>query len=74
MLQRFFDAIDRCAEAVKGFWEAVKKFWKGAVYFMAVVYATLILNGAKKFADVPALMKAQVKQVLTDLGVAELAE
>lgn len=41
---------------------------------MAVVYATLIIKGVKKFADVPARIKEQVKQVLIDLDCHELAE
>lgn len=41
---------------------------------MAVVYATLIVKGVKTFDQVPALIKEQVKQVLIDLEVAELAE
>lgn len=41
---------------------------------MAVVYATLIIKGVKKFADVPARIKEQVKQVLIDLDCPELAE
>ena len=41
---------------------------------MAVVYATLIIKGVKTFDQVPALIKEQVKQVLIDLEVPELAE
>lgn len=41
---------------------------------MAVVYATLIIKGVKKFADVPARIKEQVKQVLIALDCPELAE
>lgn len=41
---------------------------------MAVVYATLIIRGAKEFSEVPAKIKEQVKQVLIDLDCAELAE
>lgn len=41
---------------------------------MTVVYATLIIKGVKKFADVPARIKEQVKQVLIDLDCPELAE
>lgn len=41
---------------------------------MAVVYATLIIKDVKKFADVPARIKEQVKQVLIDLDCPELAE
>jgi hypothetical protein len=41
---------------------------------MAVIYATLIVKGKKTFADVPDKIKAQVKEVLTDLECPELAE
>ncbi len=41
---------------------------------MAVVYATLIIKGKKTFADVPAKIKEQVKDVLIDLDCADLAE
>lgn len=41
---------------------------------MAVVYATLIVRGAKEFSEVPAKIKEQVKQVLIDLDCADLAE
>jgi hypothetical protein len=41
---------------------------------MAVIYATLIVKGKKTFSDVPDRIKAQVKEVLTDLDCPELAE
>ena len=41
---------------------------------MAVIYATLIIKGKKTFADVPARIQEQVKQVLIDLDCPELAE
>ena len=41
---------------------------------VAVVYATLIIKGRKTFADVPDTLKAQVRQILIDLDVSELAE
>lgn len=41
---------------------------------MAVVYATLIVKGKKTFADVPARIQDQVKEVLTDLDLADLAQ
>lgn len=40
---------------------------------MAVIYATLIVKGKKTFSDVPAKIKEQVKEVLIDLEVPELA-
>lgn len=41
---------------------------------MAVIYATLIVKGRKTFADVPVKLQEQVKQILIDLEVPELAE
>lgn len=41
---------------------------------MAVVYATLIIKGKKKFSDVPDRIKDQVKEVLIDLDCGDLAE
>lgn len=39
------------------------------VQIMAVVYATLIIKGRKTMDQVPALLKEQVAQILTDLEV-----
>lgn len=52
----------------------LKIIFRKEVKEMAVVYATLIVKGKKTFADVPALIKAQVKEVLIDLECPELAE
>lgn len=41
---------------------------------MAVIYATLIVKGKKTINDVPAVIKEQVKQILVDLEIPELAE
>ena len=41
---------------------------------MEVVYATLIIKGKKTFAEVPARIKEQVKQVLIDLDCGDLAD
>lgn len=41
---------------------------------MAVIYATLIIKGKKTINDVPAVIREQVKQILIDLDVPELAE
>ena len=40
---------------------------------MAVIYATFIIKGKKTLAQVPALLKNQVKQILEDLEV-EISE
>lgn len=41
---------------------------------MAVVYATLIVKGRKVIGDVPEKIQEQVKQILIDMDVPELAE
>lgn len=41
---------------------------------MAVVYVTLIVKGKKDFSDVPERIQDQVKEVLIDLDLAELAQ
>jgi len=41
---------------------------------MAVVYATLIVKGKKTFAQVPAKLQAEVKDILISLDCGELAE
>lgn len=41
---------------------------------MAVIYATLIVKGKKKIEDVPEKIREQVKHILIDLDVPELAE
>lgn len=41
---------------------------------MAIVYATLIVKGAKNFADVPERLKEQVREILETLDCPELAE
>ena len=51
---------------------AMEFFWKGG-NDMAMVYVTLIIKGAKSFADVPATLQAQVKQLLIELDLGELA-
>ena len=40
---------------------------------MAQVYATLIIKGKKTINDVPLRIREQVKEVLRDLGIDELA-
>ena len=41
---------------------------------MAIVYATLIINGKRNFAGVPAKLKESVKEILIDLEMGELAQ
>lgn len=52
----------------------LKVFFRKEVHIMAVIYATLIVKGKKTFAQMPAVIKEQVKQILIDLEVPELAE
>lgn len=41
---------------------------------MTVVYATLIIKGKKTFAQVPAKLQAEVKDILISLDCGDLAE
>ena len=41
---------------------------------MVVVYATLIIKGKKTIEDVPSVIEKQVKDVLIDMDLSELAE
>ena len=41
---------------------------------MAIIYATLIVKGKKTFAQVPTTLKEQVKEILIDLELSELAQ
>ncbi|SCY46240.1 hypothetical protein SAMN02910441_01527 [Ruminococcus sp. YE282] len=55
-------------------WLILKILFRKDVANMAVVYATLIIKGKKTFAEVPARIKEQVKQVLIDLDCGDLAD
>ena len=46
-----------------------KIFCRKEVSIMAVVYATLIVKGKKTLEDVPALLKEQVREILSALDV-----
>ena len=46
-----------------------KLFRKEDYMIMAIIYATLIIKGKKTLAQVPALLKEQVKQILMHLEV-----
>lgn len=50
----------------------IKILFRKDVKEMAVIYATLIVKGKKNYADVPARIKEQVKEVLIDLDCADL--
>ena len=55
-------------------WLIIKVLLGKGVQEMAVVYATLIIKGKKTINDVPVKIREQVKQVLIDLDLPELAE
>ena len=46
-----------------------KIFCRKEVCIMAVVYATLIVKGKKTLENVPALLKEQVREILSALDV-----
>ena len=50
----------------------IKILFAKVVNDMAVVYATLIVKGVKTYAQVPAKLKDQVKQILIDLDLSDL--
>ena len=52
----------------------LRTFLRKEVATMAVIYATLIVKKKKRFTDVPVVLKEQVKQILNDLEIPELAE
>jgi hypothetical protein len=47
---------------------------KGDVIVMALLFAQRIILGKSIFAQVPALLKEQVREILIDSGVGYLAE
>lgn len=52
----------------------LKTILRKEVKAMAVIYATLIIKGKKTINDVPPVIREQVKQILIDLDLPELAE
>ena len=51
-----------------------RRIFREEVETMAVIYATLIVKGKKTFDQVPERIQDQVKELLVDLDVPELAE
>lgn len=49
-------------------------FGKGGADMMAMLWAQQIMLGKKTFAQVPAKLREQVRELLVDSGVGELAE
>ena len=52
----------------------LKKMFRKEAETMAVIYATLIVKGKKTIDQVPERLQAQVREILVDLEVPELAE
>ncbi len=51
----------------------IKNLVRKVVEDMAIIYAQLIIKGKRTFESVPALVKPQVKEILTDMELPELA-
>ena len=51
----------------------IKKLIRKVLGNMAIIYAQLIIKGKRTFESVPALVKPQVKEILTDMELPELA-
>lgn len=67
--------IGREGTVIKGLlFFILKMVFRKEVEIMAVIYAALIVKGKKSIADVPEKIREQVKGVLIDLDVPELAE
>ena len=49
-------------------------FEKGGEDMMAMLWAQQIMLGKKTYAQVPRLLKAKVKEILTDSGCEELVQ
>lgn len=58
--------------AITGF--LLKLMLKGGEYMMAMLWAQQIMLGKKEFADVPRLLKDQVKEILVDSGMEDLTK
>ena len=71
-LNRFVKQLKNCLKKILN-WIIALMLGK-VVEDVAVVYATLIIKGRKTFADVPDTLKEQVRQILIDLDLPELAE
>lgn len=51
----------------------IKKLIRKVLGNMAIIYAQLIIKGKRTFESVPALVKPQVKEILIDMELQELA-
>jgi len=66
-----------CAKKSSGFWTRIINgviimLLGKVVNDVAIVYATLIVKGRKTFAQVPASLKEEVRQILIDLDCEHL--
>lgn len=52
----------------------VKMLGKESVLVMAMFFAQRVILGKTAYADVPAVLKPQVRELLVDAGLGELAE
>ena len=52
----------------------LQKIFREEMSAVAVIYTTLIIKGKKTFDQVPERIQAQVREILADLDVPELAE
>ena len=66
-VKRFVRFLKRIVELFKLFIELLR-----GELDMAVIYATLIIKGYKKFSDVPDALKEKVREILEQLEVPEL--
>ena len=67
--------IRECRTLIKDVLFFISKIvFRKEVEVMAVIYATLIVKGKKSIDQVPEKIREQVKQILIDLEVPELAE
>lgn len=55
-------------------WTMLIIMGKGGETMMAMFFAQRVILGKTEFKDVPAKLKAQVKELLVDAGLPELAE
>lgn len=49
-------------------------FGKGGEEMLAILWAQMIILGKREFKDTPSKLKEQVKEILVDSGLGELAE
>lgn len=59
-----------CSKCLKSFMRKMEE----VQYMMAMLWAQQIMLGKKTFAQVPAKLKEQVRELLIDSGCGELAE